>query len=47
MAHGILALVASSAISADPPSKGIKSVKAAVEPAEAKPGQTVTVKLKG
>lgn len=30
---------------ADPPSKGIKSVAVTVEPAEAKPGQTVAVKL--
>ncbi len=40
-----LGLLAVPLFAADPPSKGIKSVTATVEPAEAKPGQTVTVKL--
>jgi hypothetical protein len=32
-------------LAADPPSKGVKAVAVSVEPKEAKPGQTVTVKL--
>jgi len=40
-----LLLLPAVAVTADPPSKGVKSVAVSVEPKEAKPGQTVTVKL--
>ena len=44
-AVGVLVLFGGPALSADPPSKGVKSVALSVEPKEAKPGQTVRVKL--
>jgi hypothetical protein len=40
-----LAIMFSTTVRAEPPAKGIKAVTAAFEPAEAKPGQTVTLKL--